>query len=128
MNENNKNNGDNKNDENENLFLKIINKELPADIVYEDEQLVAFRDIQPAAPLHLLLVPRKHIRTTDDIREEDAPLISHMILTAQKLAREHGVSESGYRLQFNCKGDGGQVVYHLHLHLIGGKKLPNYNT
>ena len=115
-------------EENETLFLKIINRELPASIVYEDDQLVVFKDINPAAPVHLLLVPRKHIRTTDDLQEADKPLISHMILTATKLAREHGVSEAGYRLQFNCREHGGQLVYHLHLHLIGGKKLPNYNT
>ena len=115
-------------EENETLFLKIINRELPASIVYEDDQLVVFKDIQPAAPVHLLLVPRKHIRTTDDLQEEDKPLLGHMILTAARLAREQGVSENGYRMQFNCREHGGQLVYHLHLHLIGGKKLPNYNT
>ena len=109
--------------QNEDLFLKIINKELPADIVYEDEQVVVFKDINPAAPVHLLIVPRKHIKTTDDIQKEDKELIGHMIWVATEMARQNNIAESGYRLLFNCRDDAGQIVYHIHLHLLGGGKL-----
>ena len=111
---------------NEDLFIKIINREIPADIVYEDEHVIAFKDISPAAPLHLLIVPRKHIKTTDDLQEEDKELIGHIVLVATKLARENNVAQDGYRLQFNCRENGGQMVYHIHLHLVGGKKMPNF--
>ena len=92
-------------------------------MVYEDDKVVAFKDINPVAPVHLLIVPRKHIKTTDDIQEDDKELIGHMIFVATKLARENNVSESGYRMLFNCRDDAGQIVYHIHLHLLGGGKL-----
>lgn len=112
--------------QNEDLFLKIINKEIPADIVYEDDKVIAFKDINPSAPVHLLVVPRKHIKTTDDIGEDDKELIGHIIYVATKLARENDIAESGYRMQFNCREHGGQMVYHIHLHLMGGKQLPHF--
>ena len=110
----------------EQLFLKIINRELPADIVYEDDKVVAFKDINPAAPVHLLIVPRKHIKTTDDIKEGDKELLGHILFVASRLARDNGIAESGYRMIFNCREDAGQIVYHIHLHLLGGKKMPHF--
>jgi histidine triad (HIT) family protein len=105
------------------LFEKIIAGELPADFVFRDDRVVAFRDIHPAAPVHLLIVPHKPIPTTDDIADEDEALIGHMVIVARNLARELGVAKSGYRLIVNCNRDSGQEVYHLHVHLIGGKPL-----
>ena len=105
------------------IFSKIINRELPADIVYEDEQLLAFRDISPQAPVHILIIPKVEIATVNDIKPGQAELIGKMVLTAQKIAVDEGVAEDGYRLVFNCNQHGGQVVYHLHLHLLGGKQL-----
>jgi histidine triad (HIT) family protein len=105
------------------LFEKIINGELPANIVYRDPRVVAFLDIRPAAPVHILIVPNKVIPTTDDIEEEDEALLGHMVIVARDLAREHGVAKSGYRLVINCNPDSGQEVYHLHLHLLGGRAM-----
>jgi histidine triad (HIT) family protein len=105
------------------LFEKIIGGELPADFVFRDDRVVAFRDIHPAAPVHVLIVPRKPIATTNDIADEDESLIGHMVIVARDLARELGIAESGYRLIVNCNRDSGQEVYHLHVHLIGGKPL-----
>lgn len=105
------------------LFEKIIAGDIPADFVYKDDQLVAFRDINPVAPTHILIVPRKVIPTVNDIRDEDAPLIGHMFMVARDLAKKEGIAEGGYRAIFNCNSDGGQEVYHLHLHLVGGRKL-----
>ncbi|MFP4418771.1 MAG: histidine triad nucleotide-binding protein [Chitinispirillaceae bacterium] len=105
------------------IFGKIIRKEIPSSIVFEDEQVVAFKDIQPKAPVHILIVPRKAISTTNDIREDDEKLVGHMIRVAATIAKELGISADGYRLQFNCNKHGGQEVFHLHLHLLGGKPL-----
>jgi histidine triad (HIT) family protein len=105
------------------LFEKIIAGELPGDFVFRDDRVVAFRDIRPAAPVHILIVPRKPIPTTDDIADEDEALIGHMVLVARNLAREHGIAKSGYRLIVNCNPDSGQEVYHLHVHLLGGKPM-----
>ena len=105
------------------LFLKIINREIPADIVYETEELLAFRDISPKAPTHILIIPKKHIRTAHDIEPEDSELIGKMFLVAAELADLEGIAEDGYRLIINCNRDGGQVVFHLHLHLLGGRKM-----
>ncbi|MEE9141098.1 MAG: histidine triad nucleotide-binding protein [Gammaproteobacteria bacterium] len=104
-------------------FERIIDGELSADFVYEDDQVVAFRDINPQGPVHILIVPRKVIPTTNDITEEDVPLIGHLVLVAKRLATEEGIAEDGYRLIFNCNAYGGQEVFHIHLHLIGGKPL-----
>jgi len=105
------------------LFEKIISGELPATIVHRDPSVVAFLDIRPAAPVHILIVPTKPIPTTDDVEEADESLIGHMVLVARDLARKHGIAKSGYRLIINCNPDSGQEVYHLHLHLLGGKPL-----
>ncbi len=105
------------------IFERIIAGELPGDIVYRDEKVVAFKDLHPAAPVHLLIVPRKLIASTDDIEDSDEALIGHMIIVARDLARKQGVDRSGYRLVINCNADSGQQVYHLHVHLIGGRHL-----
>ena len=105
------------------LFCKIIAGEIPSDILYRDDEVIAFRDINPQAPVHLLIVPRKHIPTLLHLTEADGPLISHMVMVANKLAGDEGVAESGYRLVVNCGPEGGQLVYHLHMHLLGGRAL-----
>ena len=103
------------------LFEKIIAGDLPATVVFKDERLIAFEDIRPAAPVHILIVPNKPIPTANDIADEDEVLIGHMVLVARRIARERGIADSGYRLIINCNSDGGQEVYHLHLHLLGGR-------
>ncbi len=105
------------------LFERIIAGELPADIVHRDAQVIAFRDIHPRAPVHILIVPNKPIATANDIADEDAALIGHMYVVARDLARREGIAEDGYRLIVNCNAHGGQEVYHLHLHLLGGRPL-----
>lgn len=103
------------------LFCNIIDKKIPAKLVYEDDKVVAFNDISPQAPVHVLIVPRQHIDTLNDL--EDANLVGHMILTAKKIGSVLGINDSGYRLIMNCNEDGGQTVFHIHLHLLGGKRL-----
>ncbi|WP_415893641.1 histidine triad nucleotide-binding protein [Neptuniibacter sp. PT8_73] len=105
------------------LFCKIINKEIPAEIIYEDEHVLAFNDISPQAPTHALIIPRKHIATLNDISAEDTEVVGHMVKTASTIAKQLGIDESGYRTVFNCNSDGGQTVYHIHLHLLGGKPM-----
>ncbi|HVU13884.1 MAG TPA: histidine triad nucleotide-binding protein [Phototrophicaceae bacterium] len=105
------------------IFSKIIAGEIPAEIVYKDDQVTAFKDIHPQAPVHILIVPNKEIATVDDVAPEDEAMIGHMFIVAKQIAREQGISERGYRLLINCKGDGGQEVYHLHMHLLGGRNL-----
>ncbi len=105
------------------VFCKIVNKEIPKEMVFEDEEIAAFEDIHPIAPVHILIIPKKHILTVDDLSEEDTELIGKMILVAQKLARKLKTSDNGYKLLFRVKRWGGQEVNHIHLHLIGGAKL-----
>ena len=105
------------------LFTKIIAGEIPSDTVYSDDRVTAFRDINPAAKTHILIVPNREIPTLNDLTEDDAPLVGHMVLVATRLAAEEGIAEDGYRLIVNCNRHGGQEVYHLHLHLIGGRPL-----
>ena len=105
------------------LFTKIINGEIPADIVYQDDQVTAFRDIAPQAPVHILIVPAKEIPTVNDITPEDEQLIGHMFTVAGKIAEKEGVAQDGYRLMINCNKHGGQEIFHLHMHLFGGKPL-----
>ncbi|MGI1671611.1 MAG: histidine triad nucleotide-binding protein [Neptuniibacter sp.] len=105
------------------LFCKIINKEIPADIIYEDEHVIAFNDISPQAPTHALIIPRKHIATLNDVQAEDEALVGHMVKTAATIAEQLGFDENGYRTVFNCNPHGGQTVYHIHLHLLGGKPM-----
>jgi len=105
------------------IFSKIINGEIGADIVYQDELVTAFRDINPAAPTHILIVPNKEIPTANDLSEEDQDVAGRMLIVASKLAKQEGIAEDGYRLIINCNKHGGQEVFHLHLHLIGGRPL-----
>jgi histidine triad (HIT) family protein len=105
------------------IFGKIIRGEAPADIVFKDDLVTAFRDINPAASTHILIVPNKYIPTVNDVQEEDEKLLGRMIHVAKQLATEEGIAENGYRLIINCNQHGGQEVYHLHLHLIGGRPL-----
>ena len=107
----------------ETIFSKIIRREIPANIVYQDEQVTAFHDIRPAAPVHILLVPNKLIRTSNDVTPEDEQTLGHLFTVAAKLARELEIAEGGYRLIVNCNRDGGQEVFHLHMHLLGGRRL-----
>ncbi|PWD83676.1 histidine triad nucleotide-binding protein [Ignatzschineria cameli] len=105
------------------IFGKIIRKEIPAKIVYEDNEVLAFEDIQPQAPIHILVIPKKEIPTLNDLTGEDAELMGKLFLVAQKIAKEQGFAEKGYRTVFNCNGDGGQTVDHIHLHLLAGRSL-----
>jgi histidine triad (HIT) family protein len=105
------------------LFCRIVNKELPSKIAYEDERVVAFHDIAPQAPVHVLIVPRKHIATLNDVGVEDAELVSHLFQVARKLAAQFGVDQKGYRTVFNVNAEAGQTVFHLHLHVMGGRRL-----
>jgi histidine triad (HIT) family protein len=107
----------------ESIFTKIINREIPANIVYEDSEIIAFNDISPKAPIHILIVPKKPIPTVNEAIEEDAELLGKIILVASKIAKEKGIAERGYRLVMNCNEEGGQSVFHIHCHLIGGKRL-----
>lgn len=109
--------------ENGSVFTKIINRELPAHIVYEDEEIIAFIPLRLQATVHFLIVPKKEIHTLNDISKEDAPMLGKMFLVAQRLALEYGISESGYRLSINTNEDAGQSVFHLHMHLLGGEEL-----
>ncbi|MFG6138663.1 MULTISPECIES: histidine triad nucleotide-binding protein [Halomonas] len=105
------------------LFCKIINREIPADIVYEDDEVLAFNDIDPKAPTHQLIVPKRHIATLNDIEEDDLALVGRLQFTAAKLARQAGFDEDGYRVVMNCNEQGGQTVYHIHMHLMGGRRF-----
>lgn len=105
------------------IFCKIIAGEIPANIAYEDDQLLAFHDISPQAPSHILIIPKRHIATLNDLNSDDADLISHMVLTATKLADKQSLAKSGYRLVWNCNEQGGQEVFHIHLHLMGGRVM-----
>ena len=105
------------------LFLKIINREIPADIVYETDEVLAFRDIAPKAPTHILVIPKMHLRTANDIEPQHAELVGKLFLAAKELASQEGIAEEGYRLVMNCNPAGGQEVYHIHLHLLGGRQM-----
>lgn len=105
------------------IFSKIIDREIPADIVYEDDQVLAFKDISPRAKVHILVIPKKAIATANDIAVEDEQVIGHLFTVAAKIARDLGIAEDGYRLVMNCNSHGGQEVYHIHLHILGGEKL-----
>ena len=107
----------------ETIFSKIIKHEIPADIVYEDDEILAFRDINPQAPTHVLIIPKAEIATVNDLQPDQAQLIGKLVLTAQFIARQEGIADDGYRLVVNCNRHGCQEVFHLHLHLIGGKQL-----
>ncbi len=102
------------------IFCKIISKEIPTDLLYEDDQVIVFKDINPLAPVHLLLVPKKHIRSINDLEDADKTVVVDLIMAAKEMAAKMSVDKSGYRLFFNVEKGGGQEVFHLHLHLIGG--------
>jgi histidine triad (HIT) family protein len=105
------------------VFERIISGELPAQIVHRDERVTAFRDLHPRAPVHILIVPNQPIPTANDIADADEPLIGHLYTVARDLARSEGIAEDGYRLIINCNAHGGQEVFHLHVHLLGGRPL-----
>lgn len=105
------------------IFTKIINREIPANIVYENDKVIAFKDINPAAPVHILVVPKKEIPTINDIKPEDRELIGEMYLAIAEITKELGIDKEGYRVITNCNEFGGQEVFHLHFHILGGKRL-----
>ena len=105
------------------IFSKIVQGEISADIVYKDDQVTAFKDIQPQAPVHILIIPNKEIPTVNDLTADDEQLIGHLFTVAAKIAQDQGVAQDGYRLLVNCNRNGGQEVFHLHMHLFGGRPL-----
>jgi len=105
------------------IFCKIASKDVPSKIVYEDKDVLAFYDIKPQAPVHVIIIPKKHIDSVSDISPEDTMLGGELILSAKKIALQLGIQDSGYRAVFNCNKDAGQEVFHLHLHLLGGRKF-----
>jgi len=105
------------------IFCKIVAGEIPSDTLYRDEEVIAFRDINPVAPTHLLIIPKKHVPSLADLPDGETPLVGHMAKVANQLAKEEGIFESGYRLSISCGEQGGQEVPHLHMHLVGGRQL-----
>ncbi len=105
------------------LFCKIASGDIPGDIVYQDDDVLAFRDLNPQAPTHILVIPKKHISTINDIQSEDAELIGKMFLSAKQVAQAEGIAEPGYRTVMNCNAEAGQTVFHIHLHLVGGRPM-----
>ena len=105
------------------LFCKIVEKQIPAEIVYENDKVLAFKDIDPQAPVHILIIPKEHVTTLNDVKEEHTEVMGQILLAAKSLAKEFGIDEKGYRTVFNCNKEGGQAVYHIHLHLIGGRQM-----
>lgn len=105
------------------IFCNIVNKTMKTELVYEDELVIAFNDIHPKAPIHQLIVPKKHIATINDLSVEDEMLVGRLFIVAAKLAKSKNIAERGYRVLMNCNQEGGQLVYHIHLHLLGGKQL-----
>ena len=105
------------------LFCNISRGNIPADVVYQDDNLVAFRDINPQAPTHILVIPRKHIASLNELQPDDSLLLGQMVLAARQLATSEGLANDGYRTVFNCNSAGGQMVYHIHLHLLGGRQM-----
>ena len=103
------------------LFCNIVSGEIPADTVFEDDSIIAFRDINPQAPVHILIIPKLHISTLNDLREDPAELMGELILKAKDRAKDEGIADAGYRTGFNCNKAGGQTVSHIHLHLLGGR-------
>ncbi len=105
------------------LFCKMIAGDIPADVVYQDDDVLAFRDINPQAPVHVLIIPKRHISTLNDLASDDAELIGKLSLAAAKIAVQEGIAESGYRTLINTNREGGQVVFHIHMHLMGGRRM-----
>ena len=105
------------------LFCKILDGDIPCDKVFENEHVIAFRDVNPQAPTHVLVIPRKHISTVNDLTEDDKNIVGEMVLAAQAVATQEGIEEDGYRLVMNCNAGAGQTVFHIHLHLLGGRAM-----
>jgi len=105
------------------IFCQIVAGKVPSEILYQDDQVIAFRDINPQSPIHLIIIPKRHIPSLAHLPQAELPLIGHMVNVANQLAKKEGIAEKGYRLAINCGEQGGQVVPHLHLHLLGGRKL-----
>ncbi|MCL0037779.1 histidine triad nucleotide-binding protein [Thermodesulfovibrionales bacterium] len=105
------------------IFCKIAEKKIPSKVVYEDELVFAFEDIEPQAPVHILIVPKKHFSTILELKDEDYSLVSHLVKTATKIAADRGVAEKGFRIVTNCNPESGQSVYHIHFHLLGGRQM-----
>lgn len=105
------------------VFCRIVNHTLPSKIVHEDELVLAFEDVNPQAPVHVLIIPKRHVRSVEELGKADSGLLGHLVLTCSKVAREKGIAQSGYRLVANTGFDGGQTVFHLHLHLLGGRRM-----
>ena len=105
------------------IFCKLAHKEIPTEILYEDDFVVAFPDQNPQAPVHILIIPKKHIASMNAVTADDAEILSHVVMAAQKLAQDKGIAERGYRLVNNCGVEGGQTVGHLHFHLLGGREM-----
>jgi histidine triad (HIT) family protein len=105
------------------LFCKIINGEIPVKKVYENEHILAFRDIDPKAPVHILVIPKKHIRSVNELKSSDKNLAGELLLSAKKIAKDEGIDSKGFRIIFNTNDDGGQTVYHIHMHIMGGRQM-----
>ena len=105
------------------LFCRIAKKEIPAKVIFEDPQILAFEDVSPQAPVHILIIPKEHVEKISDLTQAHIDILGRLILTAKNIAAERGVQESGYRIVMNCNRDAGQAVFHLHLHLLGGRKF-----
>ncbi len=105
------------------MFCKMVSGEIRPDVVYEDDDVLAFRDINPQAPTHVLVIPKKHYATTNELRSEDAALMGKLVLGARKVAEIEGLSERGYRMVLNCNEEGGQTVFHIHMHVLGGRRM-----
>jgi len=105
------------------LFCKIVEGEIPCDKIFENDQVIAFRDLNPQAPTHILVIPRKHISTVNELTADDKNIVGEMVLAAQAVAKQEGIEESGYRLVMNCNEGAGQTVFHIHLHIMGGRRM-----
>ncbi|MFC1602820.1 histidine triad nucleotide-binding protein [Pseudomonadota bacterium] len=105
------------------LFCKMVSGEIKPDVVYETDDVLAFRDVSPQAPTHVLVIPKKHYSTTNDLQSEDAELVGKLVLGAQKVAEIDGLSEQGYRMVLNCNEEAGQTVFHIHMHVLGGRRM-----
>lgn len=105
------------------LFCKFVAGEIKPDVVYEDDTVLGFRDVNPKAPVHVLVIPKRHLATLNDLKVEDEPLVGRLYLAAQEVARQEGIDASGYRTVINCNADAGQSVFHIHLHLLGGRSM-----
>jgi len=105
------------------LFCKIVNGDIPAELIYEDDDVAAFNDVNPQAPHHFLCIPKRHISTTNDLEASDAETIGKLTLAASKIAKERGIAEDGYRMVMNCNNHGGQTVFHIHMHVLAGRQM-----